>query len=156
MSAIGYVLVSHTYKTSWRSCGLIGCGTSPVTGCPYPETPACHARCVHHHEELEKHPECQDWQRRYNGWYEAHHHEEATATRLGPLHYFRECKTLTHRGPRRADAEIVALDAETAKMFRLTMCKECAAKMAPFEKQFPNVERAEPVEDATLTEAETK
>jgi hypothetical protein len=81
-------------------------------------------------------PEYRGWQARYEEWDAAHTKREPTGgTRLGPSHYFRDCDTLLHRGPRGPEARIVALDFETAQALRLPICKECKAKMASFERQ---------------------
>jgi hypothetical protein len=146
MSAVGYVLVSQTYHVRPNACP--SCPSGPksrfIDRCEPPERPGCHARCVRDPRELAEHPECQEWQRQYDAWYEAHYHEEPTGgTRLGPLHYFSDCRTLTHRGPRRADARIVSLDFETATALGLPLCKECKAKMAPFEQEFATVPQAD-------------
>ena len=82
-------------------------------------------------------PECLEWRRQYDAWLAIHLSERPTGgTRLGPLHYFGDCNTLLKRGPRRDDARIVEIDPETARKLGLPVCKACAAKMAPFEKQF--------------------
>lgn len=81
-------------------------------------------------------PEYRAWGSQYKAWEQAHLGERATGgTRLGPLHYFSDCRTLTMRGPRRKDARIIALDSGVAEDLGLPLCKECAAKMAPFEAQ---------------------
>lgn len=133
-TTVGYALVSQTHRVAWRPCSL--CGPTWRDRCAPPKRPACHAACVPHAERLAEHPECQEWQRRYDAWYAAHHGEEPTGgTRLGPLHYFADCQTLLKRGPRRKDARIVSLESATAAALGLPVCKECAAKMAPFEEQ---------------------
>lgn len=146
-TTIGYVLVSKTVHIRPNACGKPGCvdGFEPKTYrsllCPIPERPGCHARCVRDPRELAQHPDCQQWQRDYDAWYKAHHHEEHTGgTRLGPLHHFGDCKTLLHRGPRRKDARIIEIDHGTAQDLGLPTCKECAARMRPFEKQFEKAE----------------
>jgi len=92
---------------------------------------------------LERHPECQEWERQFAAWTAAHKSEEPTGgTRLGPLHYFRDCKTLRTRGPRRKDARIIALTPEVARDLDLHVRKECTARMAPFEQQFTKTKEA--------------
>jgi hypothetical protein len=138
-TTVGYVLVSHVHQTVWRSCGKPNCGPNPVSGCRFPERPGCHARCIRDARELAQHPDCQEWQKAFEAWQEAHYHSiQQGGTRLGPLHYFRDCRTLATRGPRRKDARIVALDPGTAEDFGLPTCKECTARMAPLEAQFDN------------------
>ena len=141
-ATVGYVLVSRTVRVRDRSCGKAGCvqwkpgmGYQEASLCPMPERPGCRAVCLHG-RAADQHPECQEYERELAEWQAAHQYEEPTGgTRLGPLHYFGDCRTLLHRGPRRADARIVELDANVAEQLGLPVCKECAAKMAPFEAE---------------------
>ncbi len=134
-NAIGYVLVSKTCRSVMHACDAQGCGRD-YRYCATPKRPGCQSVCVHHPARLEEHPECQQWQRDYAAWVAAHFTDEPTGgTRLGPLHYFSDCRTLLKRGPRRADARIVPMDSVTAEALGLPTCKECQRKMAPLEAQ---------------------
>lgn len=134
MDTVGFVLVSQVYRTVHHSCGAPGCGTPNI--CSIPERPRCQAVCVQDPKLLGQHPGCQEWQRRYEFWVDAHYTQELNGgTRLGPLHYFSDCQWVKKPRNARPDARIVEVDAETASALRLPICKECAAKMAPFENQ---------------------
>ncbi len=133
-SAVGYVLVSKTMRQHYRNCP--NCKSHAHGFCPMPDRPRCHASCVRDPRMLEQHPECQEWEKRQAAWVAAHYTEEHTGgTRLGPLHYFSDCRTLLKRGPRRADARIVPMDMEMVRALDLPICKECISKMLPFESQ---------------------
>lgn len=138
-TTVGYVLVSQVYRKSVGGCGKPGCGDGRYVSdiCKPPKLPACRAVCVHTPSLLDQHPECQEYERELAAWQQAHFCEEPTGgTRLGPLHYFRDCHTLNHRGPRRKDARIIELDSGVAEDLGLPVCKECHEKMAPLEQQF--------------------
>jgi hypothetical protein len=130
---IGYALVSQVFSTYRHGCDKPGCGTyGPYHGvCEYPKAPACHGACIPHAHRLEEHPECQEYQRAMAKWNADHFSERPTGgTRVGPLHYFRDCRTLTTRGnARRKDSRIVEFDDEAVEALQLPICKECVAKM---------------------------
>ena len=139
--AVGYVLVSQVYRSVRGGCGKPGCTGRWKETCPQPERPKCHAVCLNHRNVLEPDPECLEYERLMDQWSRDHIFEEATGgTRMGPLHYFSDCHTLLHRGPRRKDSRIVALDLGTIQDLGLPTCKECAAKMAPLEREMQETE----------------
>jgi hypothetical protein len=130
--AVGYVLVSQTHHILEKCCGKPNCGLYPLGLCPIPGhvEPAGQRRCTPYRGSRD----CAAYQR----WYTEHHEEIPTGgTRLGPLHYFSDCRTLLYRGPRRKDARIVGLPLETIALLSLPVCKECASKLSEMERLNP-------------------
>jgi len=137
---VGYVLVSRTVNYIYRRC--VNCESQPGGHCPTPTRSGVVVCVPARNAPLSQDSLSQEeFKRRSDQHFEAHFTEECTGgTRLGPLHYFSDCSTLLKRGPRRADARIVSLNAETARALGLPLCKQCKAKMAPFEEQLPAAE----------------
>lgn len=135
---VGYALVSRVYRTIMRSCE--NCGKRGQWDvCPPPKRPGCHATCVRDPRLLAQHPECQEWQRDYDAWETTHYYQEPNGgTRLGPLHYFSDCKRLAPRN-RREDAKVIELDSAMVQALDLPPCKECRAKLAGYEEQMAGV-----------------
>lgn len=142
-TTVGYVLVSPTRTVGYARCP----DCPPNRRCESPPYPQCRLSCVHDPRALALHPECQAYDKATAEWNRKHPQEwfHTGGTRLGPLHYFKDCITLLKRGPRSPEARVVALDPGIAQDFGLPLCKECQAKMAPFESQLPALvgERAE-------------
>ncbi len=130
----GYVVASQVYSSRWESCGKLGCmAPGEWRACKPPQAPAgVFPTCSPSRQLMEQHP---DYFKAYDQWVSEHRKEHHTGgTRLGPFHYFSDCNTLLHKGPRRADARIVALDHDVAKALNLPTCKACATRMAELEK----------------------
>lgn len=135
----GYVLVSQVFKTTLNSCPKC---THSEHICETPFYASCSPA-----RDLLATTNPEQRRRAWEDWRTAHETEEPTGgTRLSPLHYFSDCQTLLKRGPRRKDARIVEMAPDVAQSLGLPLCKECKARMAPFERQFvemlgPLVER---------------
>jgi len=143
MSAVGYVLVSQVHTTVKERCPNWPTGRRRI--CPWPKLPRCNAHCLHDEDHARRHPECSQYEIEVREWERAHPDivVPAGGTRLGPLHYFQDCHTLLHRGPRRSDARIVAVEADVSADFGLPVCKECQSKMAPLERLYRSTEQME-------------
>jgi hypothetical protein len=138
MNAIGHAIVSRVIGSRWAKCPACGPGVGCIGMCNPPKQPGCHARCARDPDPaaLEAHPECREYVAALARWEVAHHLEfDTSGRRVGPLHYFQDCKLLSRKSSRRGDAKVISFDADTASCLGLAVCKECVARMAPFEKQ---------------------
>src|SRR5579863_7621059 len=136
-TTVGYVLVGQPHESYQHPCQNPDCTKGPDGVCDYPKRPACHARCLRD-PALHNHAECEQWQREYDAWVEAHFSERPTGrTVLGPLHYFADCLMIVKgANRRRKDSRMVELDLAMIQLLNLPVCWRCQARMAPLENQF--------------------
>jgi hypothetical protein len=86
---------------------------------------------------LAEHPECQQYERDYDVWYATHYYNfKQGGTRVGPMHYFRDCRSLRQGDKtKREDARVLELTPELAEALQLQICPQCRERMFPFEAQ---------------------
>ena len=115
-STVGYVLVSPQVNRRWVPCADAPRFSTFCGGC----TPTC----VPSRSTIlaDRH---------------AHEIEIPTGgTRLGPLHYFQDCSSLTgKRGGNygRPDARVIGLPIEFLELLALPVCKTCEKRLAAME-----------------------